>query len=169
MPKNNSDIDRKREERISKLGLKNKKPQDVSILIIDDDRWMARILARFISSLGFNPIMVFDPFAGIAKAVKEKPTLIFLDLLMPEMNGDTTLKVLKKIKSIKHIPVIIVSGHIEEKVLAEAFREGASAFLSKPFSKSSLANKIEEGLGFNIFELMKNNQKADSELLSVFD
>ena len=74
---------------------------EYSVLIIDDDIWMQRILSKTFSSYGFKKaILASNGFEGIGKAVEFKPHIIVLDILMPELSGHLTLKVLKNIKAI---------------------------------------------------------------------
>ena len=68
-------------------------------LIIDDDIWMQRIMLKNLKQYGFEEIhTVSNGFEGIALAVEHQPTLIVLDIIMKELDGLVTLKILKTIK-----------------------------------------------------------------------
>ena len=82
-----------------------------SALIIDDDVWMQRILSKTLQSYGFRTTyLASNGYEGIGLAVEHQPTLIIVDILMPELTGHMTLKVLKHIKLTKSIPVVVVSA-----------------------------------------------------------
>jgi PleD family two-component response regulator len=127
-------------------GKNNPDNNGLEVLIIDDDRWMHKIIAQFLHEVGLNTKSSFDAYDGIANAVESSPILIFLDILMPEVKGDALLKMLKKIKTTKDIPVIIMSGNLNKEVLANTFRNGASGFISKPFTKELVFTKVKECL-----------------------
>lgn len=136
---------------IEKLRLDKNNPGSFKVLIIDDDKWTSRIIIKFIEMCGFSAIYTQDPIDGIAIALKEKPFLILLDLLMPEVYGSVVLKILKRIEDTKDIPIVIISGNLDEKTLFETYKDGAAGFISKPFRRSVLIKKIEESLGFPLF------------------
>ena len=136
------------------LDLIEGQPESLKVLIVDDDIWTIRILSKFTKGCGFNVLKTNDPAEGVAFAVKHKPTLIFLDIIMPDITGLQILKILKKIEVTSKIPVIIVSAHLNEKNLIESFRDGASAFITKPFTKAILYRKIEQSLGFAVFSYL---------------
>lgn len=139
------------EEQIQKLNLISNNPKSFTVLVIDDDSWTTRIMSKFLESCGFHVYYALNPYDGIALAVKHRPAIIFLDLLMPEIYGNIVLKILKKIEQTAEIPIIILSANFDEKFLAETYRDGAAGFVSKPFTKSILVRKIEDGVGFQVF------------------
>ena len=120
------------------------------VLIIDDDKWIHRIVSSCLKGWGFNPISAFDPVDGLAQAIQGQPLIIILDILMPMMNGDVLLKVLKKLDHTNQIPTIIMSGAISREIFGVALRDGASAFISKPISQDKLLEKIKESLGLAV-------------------
>jgi len=120
------------------------------VLIIDDDKWIHRIVSSLLKGWGFNPISAYDPIEGLAQAIQSQPLIIILDILMPMMNGDVLLKVLKKLDHTNQIPTIIMSGAISREIFGVALRDGASAFISKPISQEKLLEKIKESLGLAV-------------------
>lgn len=131
------------------------------VLIIDDDQWMHRILTHYLKELGLNVNSSYDAFDGIAKAVQSPPVLIMLDILMPEVRGDVLLKMLKKINVTSKVPILIMSGNLNKFILGETYKNGASAFISKPFSKELVFEKIKECITGK-----SNNLKEIEEVIS---
>ncbi|OGU11674.1 MAG: hypothetical protein A2X61_05400 [Ignavibacteria bacterium GWB2_35_12] len=111
-------------------------------LIIDDDIWMQRILSKTLESYGFKTLLSANGIEGIALAVEYVPNLIILDILMPELSGQLTLKILKKIKMTKHIPILMVSAMSNTENLGLAVKAGVAGFISKPFTRATVFEKL---------------------------
>ncbi|TAL69615.1 MAG: response regulator [Bacteroidetes bacterium] len=111
-------------------------------LIIDDDIWMQRILSKTLESYGFKTLLSANGIEGISLAVEFVPNLIILDILMPELSGQLTLKILKKIKVTKHIPILMVSAMSNTENLGLAVKAGVSGFISKPFTRATVFEKL---------------------------
>lgn len=129
---------------------------EYSILIIDDDIWMQRILSKTLASYGFKKsYLASDGFEGISLAVENKPTLIICDILMPELSGHITLKLLKTIKATKDIPVIMVSALSDVENLGKAVKIGTAGFISKPFTRATVFDKLVDVFGKEKLELIQ--------------
>ena len=135
------------------------------ILVIDDDRWIQRIFSQYLKTWGFEYHNASDSYEGIDLAIKHKPLLIFLDIIMPDVTGDIMLKFLKRIESLSQIPVVIISGNLNKDVLKSTYRDGASGFISKPFTKELLLQKILEVLDPRIINKMIEVGVMDEKLL----
>lgn len=121
---------------------------EYSALIVDDDIWMQRILSKSLQSYGFKKtLLASNGFDGIALAVEHLPNLIILDIMMPDLTGLQTLKVLKAIKATKPIPVLMVSALSDAENLGLAVRYGSSGFISKPFTRATIYDKLVEVFG----------------------
>ena len=117
--------------------------EEYSVLIIDDDVWMQRILSKTLQSYGFKKsYLASNGFEGIELAVEYLPTLIVLDILMPELSGHLTLKILKHIKATKNIPVLMVSALSDIENLGLAVKSGTAGFISKPFTRATIYDKL---------------------------
>lgn len=121
---------------------------EYSVLIIDDDIWMQRILSKSFQSYGFKKtLLASNGYDGIALATEHLPNLIILDILMPEITGLQTLKVLKAIKATRPIPVLMVSALSDAENLGMAVRNGSAGFISKPFTRATIYDKLVEVYG----------------------
>jgi CheY-like chemotaxis protein len=130
--------------------------KEYSVLIIDDDVWMQRILSKTLASYGFKKsFLANNGFDGIGKAVEFKPDLIILDILMPELSGHLTLKVIKSIKVIKDIPVIMVSALSDVENLGRAVKSGTAGFISKPFTRATVYEKLLDLYGKEKLDLIQ--------------
>lgn len=111
------------------------------ILIVDDESKIRRLLAQNLELEGFDVQTASDGAQALEVYHKsvEKPDLILLDLMLPEIDGMTMLKRLRKSSD---VPVIILSAKDERPTVIEGFREGADDFVSKPFYIEELMERI---------------------------
>jgi CheY-like chemotaxis protein len=137
-----------------------------SVLIIDDDKWIHRVISSFLQTYGVNTYSAYDPVEGLAFAINKRPMLIFLDIILPDIKGDMLLRALKKVEVTSHIPVIILSGNLDKNVLGKTYKAGAAGFITKPFSQNVLTEKMIEVLDPEIITRLgitvnSNNLDAD--------
>lgn len=111
------------------------------ILIIDDESKIRRLVAANLELEGFDVVSAGDGQQGleIFQRAAEKPDLILLDLMMPEMDGMTFLR---KLRAFSNTPVIILSAKDERPTVIEGFRIGADDFIAKPFYLQELLERI---------------------------
>ncbi len=128
---------------------------EYSTLVIDDDIWMQRILSKTLQSYGFKKtFLASNGFDGIALAVEHRPHLIVLDILMPELSGHLTLKILKKIRVTQNIPVLMVSALSDVENLGLAVKTGTAGFISKPFTRATIYDKLLDVFGKDKLEMV---------------
>jgi two-component system response regulator (stage 0 sporulation protein F) len=115
-----------------------------NILVVDDSSTARLHICSILESMGYVTRQAPNGKAALELITEEKPDMIVLDLLMPEMDGTATLKVLKASKLA--IPVIIISADIQEDVKEECFNLGASAFINKPFKPQVLIDTVNKNI-----------------------
>ena len=112
----------------------------LKILIIDDERPVCEFLSNFFTTRGMKAVTITDPAKALEKVKAEKPQLILLDILMPNVSG---LDLLKQIREVdKNVKVIMVTVQDDEATRKTAQAYGASDFLSKPFTTNYLSNTV---------------------------
>ena len=125
------------------------------ILIVDDDPDVRIFNSSVVEDLGYTPVEASDGVEGLNMAKKEKPDLVLLDVMMPKQAGLRMYRELMSQKSLKNIPVIIVSGIAKKTFLRsqKALTEfGGSevpepnAYLEKPVDPEILAETIKKFL-----------------------
>lgn len=138
--------------------------KEYSVLIIDDDVWMQRILSKTLASYGFKKsYLANNGFDGIAKTIEFRPDLVILDILMPELSGHLTLKVLKSIKSVKDIPVFMVSALSDVENLGKAVKSGTAGFISKPFTRATVYEKLLDLYGKDKLDLIQKGEDINNK------
>jgi CheY-like chemotaxis protein len=125
------------------------------ILVIDDADIIRTSLKKFFLEYDLEVVTCNDGLEGLQKAIEYKPKLIFLDLLMPNLDGIRLLRVLKVMEELKYIPVIIISGHTDKMNVLAAMEAGADKIISKPLNKEILIKGINEVLGPNFLTTTK--------------
>jgi CheY-like chemotaxis protein len=118
-----------------------------TILVVDDSEVIRRSLRNFFSDYNFNVVTCSDGYEGIQAAAEYKPSLIFLDLMMPDFDGVKMLHVLKVLEDLKAIPVIIISGNTNRTNVLSVIEAGAERVMSKPLQKEIIIKNINEMLG----------------------
>jgi len=114
------------------------------ILIIDDDPDALETMAAVLETRDYQVLTALSGAEGISKAVKEKPDLIMMDVLMPEVDGFATCKMIKENEEIKNIPVILLTGTGMVGDMEKGFAAGASDFMIKPIDWDALFLKIKK-------------------------
>lgn len=117
------------------------------ILIIEDEKEIARILELRLKMAGYDVFKAYDGQEGLEKVKSSAPDLILLDLVLPKMGGRQVFLELKKDKDNKNIPVIIVTGLSKEACDKKFPIIGADAYFMKPFDFIELLAAIEDLLG----------------------
>lgn len=139
--------------------------EQISVLIIDDDRMVRQILQSALSRKGFDVYTAEDGPSGIDLAQKQDVDVILLDWMMPDMNGMEVLRLLKHNEKTKHITVFMLTGKESERDIAQAISGGSDDYIVKPFNTSEIDKIIRNKLN-KIREAKPNKRK--SSLTSFF-
>jgi twitching motility two-component system response regulator PilH len=121
------------------------------ILIVDDSPSQLLGIQRIVEKLGHQCLTAEDGAAGVEVAKRELPDMVLMDVVMPNLNGFQATRQLSKGATTKDIPVILVTTKDQDTDRMWGLRQGAKAYLTKPFSEDELAEVIERV--FNAREL----------------
>ncbi|OGR98358.1 MAG: hypothetical protein A2016_12075 [Elusimicrobia bacterium GWF2_62_30] len=112
--------------------------------MIDDDKDFSGLVSPHFAALGYTVALAENGKEGLAKAAKLKPDIIFLDIMMPDMNGIEVLRELQAGDETSDIPVIVMSGKYFDKGMDLFSQErNFRAFLGKPVSLAQLQKTVE--------------------------
>ena len=112
------------------------------ILVIDDEAEFTDVIRMRLEPNGYSVIVAHSGKSGLEMAKKENPDLIFLDLVMPEMNGLMVLSKLKQNPYTATIPVVMLTAKIETEYTLDAKSLGAADYLSKPVKMQELQDAL---------------------------
>lgn len=114
----------------------SKKRKDPVILVVDDDKDSADMVKDFLGAAGYSCLAVYDSRKALEIVKSRAPDLIFLDIVMPGMDGIELLDQIKQID--KEAKVVMMSGVTDEEICGKAIAQGASGYIAKPFSLQQL-------------------------------
>lgn len=116
--------------------------QPLKVMVIDDSRTIRRTAQLLLGEAGCEVITASDGFDALAKIVDHEPQIIFVDVLMPRLDGYQTCAVIKQNSTFKDTPVILLSSRDGVFDKARGRVVGSDQFLTKPFSKQALLDAI---------------------------
>ncbi|MFJ4441442.1 PleD family two-component system response regulator [Pseudomonas sp. NPDC089422] len=116
--------------------------QPLKVMVIDDSRTIRRTAQMLLGEAGCEVITASDGFDALAKIIDHQPQIIFVDVLMPRLDGYQTCAVIKHNSAFKDIPVILLSSRDGLFDKARGRVVGSDQFLTKPFSKDELLDAI---------------------------
>jgi CheY-like chemotaxis protein len=116
------------------------------ILVIDDDPAVLLLLGHHLNRAGYGALTAGTGEEGIEIAVRELPTLVLLDFMLPDIDGPEVLRRLRANDRTRDIPVILLTATEHAAPIAEAFQAGANDFLMKPVDVRVLAARIEAAI-----------------------
>ncbi len=156
------------------------KKNKVKVLIIDDNDSILQYLKTFLERYMFEVRTSCDGYEGIQYSAEFKPDIIFLDLMMPNIDGIKMLQLKKVLNDIKDIPVIVISANTARKNVLAAIEGGADRVLAKPINTQQLKSTVNELLGGSFFEVknpdilykpdtIKQNKEIAKNLIVSFE
>ena len=139
--------------------------EQTTVLLVDDDRNLLKVMSYHIREAGFRVIPTTSPLDALQSLDRELIDLVITDLRMPELDGLTLIRRIRAINS--EIPVIVLTafGTIDRAV--EAVKIGASDFLSKPVEKAQIIHAI--GKALQIANLLEENRRLSHAVKDRFE
>ena len=113
------------------------------ILLVDDEEDILDFLELILEEQGYSVLKATSGREALAAAQMNRPELILLDIMMPEMDGWEVLKLLKADEEVSHIPVAMLTARTEMKDKIQGLQEGAIDYICKPFATKELLDKLE--------------------------
>ncbi len=114
------------------------------ILVVEDHPDMRELLVWQVELMGFLPIAAEQGREGVDKAVKEKPHLILMDIMMPGMDGREAVRILRSNPETRDIPILAATALYREADLNSCIEAGCNDYIVKPFTFRELQGKIQE-------------------------
>lgn len=134
--------------RFGKPGERRRRPRNeasrgLRVLVVDDSRTVVAVLSRMLEQNEMTPVGAADAEERLERVRGRPPDLIFLDIILPGMNGFLMLRKLRADPATANIPVVMISG--DEAAVEQFFldRIGADDFMKKPFGRAEVFARIE--------------------------
>lgn len=118
--------------------------EGVKVMVIDDSKTIRRTAETLLSKAGCVVITATDGFDALAKIADTRPAIIFVDIMMPRLDGYQTCALIKNNSAYKSTPVIMLSSKDGLFDRAKGRIVGSDQYLTKPFSKAELLSAIRD-------------------------
>ena len=115
----------------------------LKVMVIDDSKTIRRTAETLLTKAGCEVVTATDGFDALAKIADSRPDIIFVDIMMPRLDGYQTCALIKNNSEFKTTPVIMLSSKDGLFDKAKGRIVGSDQYLTKPFSKTELLNSIE--------------------------
>ncbi|MDY0072091.1 MAG: twitching motility response regulator PilG [Thauera sp.] len=114
----------------------------LKVMVIDDSNTIRRSAEIFLGQAGYQVVLAEDGFDALAKITDHRPDIIFVDIMMPRLDGYQTCALIKKNPRLAPTPVIMLSSRDGLFDRARGRMVGSDEYLTKPFTKDSLLKAI---------------------------
>lgn len=119
------------------------KKKDIKILLVDDEQDILEIVGYNLSQEGYQIVTATNGKEAIAKAKKEKPDLIIMDVMMPEMDGMEACENIRKIPELQDTIITFLTARSEDYSQVAGFDAGADDYIAKPIKPKVLVSKVK--------------------------
>lgn len=116
------------------------------VLVVDDSKTVRRSASGFLTDLGLSVVTASDGFEALAKVVDVKPAMVFVDIMMPRLDGYQTCALIKNNADFRSIPVVMLSSKDGLFDRARGRVAGADDHLAKPFDAAQMAEAVAKHL-----------------------
>lgn len=116
----------------------------IKIMVIDDSKTIRGSAKLFLTQAGYEVVVVEDGFLALSAVMDEMPDLLFVDIIMPKLDGYQTCKIIKQHPDFKDLPIIILSS--KDGVIDKAKGKfiGSDEYLTKPFTKDAIIKTVQK-------------------------
>ena len=113
-------------------------------MIIDDSLTIRRTAETLLAGEGYSVITAEDGFEALAKIIDQRPAIIFLDVMMPRLDGYQTCSIIKSNRLFRETPIVMLSSKDSIFDKARGRLAGSEQFVTKPFTKEDLLQAIQQ-------------------------
>lgn len=138
------------------------KKKDIKILLVDDEPDILEIVGYNLAHEGYTIVTAINGKEAIAKAKKELPHLIIMDVMMPEMDGMEACEIIRKIPELSNVIITFLTARSEDYSQLAGFDAGADDYITKPIKPKLLISKVKA-----LLRRLKEDENTNSETLNV--
>ncbi|MCB0461345.1 MAG: response regulator transcription factor [Flavobacteriaceae bacterium] len=138
------------------------KKSDIKILLVDDEPDILEIIGYNLSSEGYKIITAKNGAEGVKKAKKEKPQLIILDVMMPEMDGIDACERIRKVPELSDTIITFLTARGEDYSQVAGFDAGADDYITKPIKPKVLVSKVKA-----LLRRYKEDEEFAADILKI--
>jgi two-component system sensor histidine kinase ChiS len=119
------------------------------IVIIDDEPSLVEMLSIYLRMKGFETRSANTGQDGLTLVQVENPALLLLDLMLPDFDGYQVCRQLRAMSEFAHLPILVVSAHVEQTIISRAEQAGANGYMTKPIRLPELLGEINRLLSLS--------------------
>ena len=138
------------------------KKKDIKILLVDDEPDILEIVGYNLSQEGYKIVTASNGKEAIMVAKKERPQLIIMDVMMPEMDGMEACENIRKIPELSQVIITFLTARSEDYSQLAGFEVGADDYITKPIKPKLLVSKVKA-----LLRRLKNEESKNSETLNI--
>ena len=142
----------------------NMKKKDIKILLVDDEQDILEIVGYNLQQEGYAIVTATNGREAVAKAKKELPQLIIMDVMMPEMDGMEACEAIRKLPELSNVIITFLTARSEDYSQVAGFDAGADDYITKPIKPKLLVSKVKA-----LLRRLKETDERNSETLLVGD
>jgi twitching motility two-component system response regulator PilG len=117
--------------------------EGIKVVVIDDSKTIRRTAETLLKKAGCEVITATDGFESLSRVMEHQPNIIFVDIMMPRLDGYQTCALIKNNQAFKKIPVVMLSSKDGLFERARSRIVGAEHYMTKPFTREELLNTIK--------------------------
>lgn len=114
----------------------------IKVMVVDDSTTIRKSAEIFLSRAGFEVVPIEDGFDALSRVDDEFPDVIFIDVIMPKIDGLQACQIIKRNQKFKNTPIIFLSSKDSEFDKARGLMMGATDYLTKPFTKEAIVEMV---------------------------
>jgi DNA-binding response OmpR family regulator len=140
-------------------------PAPLRVLVVDDEPKITEVVGSYLRKAGYVPLTAAGGAEALRVFEKERPALVILDLMLPDLSGE---EVCRKLRSRSRVPIIMLTAKVEDSDAVRGLTSGADDYVTKPFSPRQLMARVEavlrrsQGIGAPAARVLSFN---DNDLL----
>jgi CheY-like chemotaxis protein len=112
------------------------------VLLVDDDEFMRQVLVRMLRDEPYELLQAASAVEALAAVSRRRPDLILMDVSLPDLDGVEVTRRLKEVPEYASIPVVMISGQSERRIIVDSLKAGAADFVVKPVEREVLVHKL---------------------------
>jgi len=119
-------------------------PLGLTVMVIDDSKTIRRTAEILLSEQGCNVLLASDGFESLALIANDRPSIVFVDIMMPRLDGYQTCALIKGHPEYRDIPVVMLSSKDSIFDMARGRLAGSESYITKPFTRNDLITAIQK-------------------------
>lgn len=149
--------------------------ESINILIVDDSQENLKLVSSILKDKGYKIALALDGISALKVLEENSIDLILLDIMMPNMDGLETCKIIKQNEKLKDIPVIFLTAMTDIDNTVKGFQVGGVDYITKPFRKEELYARVKNHLQLKIARdilkiyAIQNKDAKDSFILKLME